>query len=300
MTAPILVLGRTGQLAQCLAQAARVRATPLVTAGRGDCDIRRRDGIDRLMDRMRPRAVINAAAYTAVDEAEAHAGDAFAVNEMGAAHVAEAAGAARIPLLHISTDYVFDGRASTPYRETAAAAPLNVYGRSKLAGEIAVCAAHPAAFVVRTSWLYSAHGHNFVRTMLGLAGREVMRVVDDQRGAPTSAHDLAAALLEMIGRILATGGAPTPGIYHAAASGETTWFGFAQRLFETWATLGHRVPRLEPISTAEYGAPAPRPHYSVLDCGKLKRAFGIALPQWDNALDRCLDRLAQQRTESTA
>lgn len=300
MTAPILVLGRTGQLAQCLIEAARARATPLMTAGRPDCDIRDRASVDRLIASAQPRAVINAAAYTAVDKAEAHAGDAFAVNEMGAAHVAAAAGAARIPLLHISTDYVFDGRASTPYRETDAAAPLNVYGRSKRAGEIAVCTAHPAAFVVRTSWLYSAHGHNFVRTMLGLAGRDVVRVVDDQRGAPTSAHDLSAALLALIDRILAAEGAAPPGVYHASASGEATWFGFAQRLFETWATLGHRVPRVEPISTAQYGAPAPRPRYSVLDCGKLKRAFGITLPRWEDSLERCLERIAHCQTESTA
>lgn len=298
MISPILVLGRTGQFAQCLIEAAQARATPLVAAGRPDCDVRDRDSIERLVDRTQPRAVINAAAYTAVDKAEAHADDAFAVNETGAANVAAAAAAARVPCLSISTDYVFDGRASSPYRETDAAAPVNVYGRSKRAGEIALREANPAAFVVRTSWLYSGYGHNFVRAMLALATRDVVRVVDDQRGGPTSAHDLAAALFDMVDRILAAESAPPPGVYHASASGETTWFGFAQRLFDSWRSRGHRIPRLEPISTAQYGAPAPRPRYSVLDCRKLARSFGIGLPRWDVALERCLERIAERQNES--
>ncbi len=300
MAGPILVIGRNGQLARCLIEAAGESKTPLVAAGRADCDIAESGGVDWLLVRYNPRAIVNTAAYTAVDEAQTHAEEAFAVNEAGARNVALATAAARIPLLHISTDYVFDGRASSPYRETDAAAPLNVYGRSKRAGEIAVCEAYPAAFVLRTSWLYSVHGRNFVRAMLGLADRSVVRVVDDQRGSPTSAHDLAAALLAMIDRIAALPAAPAPGVYHVSAAGEATWFGVAQRLFQRWRALGRAAPRIEPISTADYGAPAPRPAYSVLDCSKFKRAFGMALPDWTMSLDRCLDRLAQTQPENTA
>lgn len=290
MQAPLLVIGRNGQLARCLVETATAGAIAVVAAGRPDCDIAERASVLRLVERHAPRVIINAAAFTAVDAAEEQGAAAFAVNETGAGNVAFAAARARVPLLHVSTDYVFDGRASSPYLETDAPAPLNVYGRSKLAGERAVLDMLPAALVLRTCWLYSAYGHNFVRTMVSLAGRPSVSVVDDQRGSPTSAHDLAEAILSIVAQVSAREFS-AGGVYHVSAAGETTWHGLAERIFEEWRALGHRVPRLARISTAEYGARAPRPAYSVLDNSKLRRTFGVVLPDWQPALARVVRAL---------
>ena len=290
---PILVAGKTGQLARCLVQEARRRGTALVAMGRPELDLTHPDALARAVEAHVPRAIVNAAAYTAVDKAEAEPALAMTVNRDGAGALAAAAARLGVPFVHVSTDYVFDGRKDAPYVEEDAPSPLGAYGRSTLAGQAAVRAACPAAVILRTSWVYSAFGQNFVRTMLRLAeNREKVQVVDDQHGAPTAAADLADAILDLAERLAAAGHGGTGGVYHLAGTGETTWRGFAAAIFAGWARRGHRVPLLEPIATAQYPTPARRPQNSRLDCSKIARVFGLRLPPWQASLERCLDELA--------
>jgi dTDP-4-dehydrorhamnose reductase len=289
---PILVAGRSGQLAQCLRDSAVKRGVPMVAVGRPELDLENGEGIDRVMAAVEPSAIVNAAAYTAVDRAEAEAGRAFTVNCGGAALLADAAARRGIPFIQISTDYVFDGSKRSPYREDDVPAPLNVYGSSKLASEAAVLKACPGAAVIRTSWVYSPYGNNFVRTMLRLSETQLeVRVVDDQFGAPTSAADLAAAVLAIVERLQSANGADDAGIYHLAGEGETSWYGFAAAIFASLARRGRRVPRLQAITTAEYPTPARRPEYSCLDSSKAERIFDVRLPPWRSSLEACLDQL---------
>ena len=261
---PIFIAGKNGQLARCLADFAVSRNVPIVAVGRPELDIVKEEGIDRVLAAVEPSAIVNAAAYTAVDRAEAEPGRAFGVNCGGAALLADAAARRGIPFIHISTDYVFDGGKRSPYREDDVPAPLNVYGSSKLAGEMAVLNACPGAVVIRTSWIYSPYGNNFVRTMLRLSETQpVVRIVDDQRGMPTSAADLASAILTIVDRLQRANGRGDAGIHHLAAEDETTWHGFAAAIFASLARRGRRVPRLQAITTAEYPTPARRPKILV-------------------------------------
>jgi dTDP-4-dehydrorhamnose reductase len=289
---PILVAGKSGQLAQCLRDSAALRDMPMVAVGRPELDLESGEGIDRAIAEVEPLAIVNAAAYTAVDPAEAEPGRAFRINCGGAALLADAAARHGIPFIHISTDYVFDGRKRLLYREGDVPAPLNVYGSSKLAGEATVLKACPWTAVIRTSWVYSPYGQNFVRTMLRLSETQtVVRVVDDQRGNPTSAVDLADAILVIAERLRSANGRDDAGIYHLAAEGETSWYGFAAAIFTSLARRGRQVPKLEPITTAEYPTPARRPRNSCLDSSKAERTFGVRLPPWRSSLEACLDQL---------
>jgi dTDP-4-dehydrorhamnose reductase len=289
---PILVAGKNGQLAQCLRDAAALRDMPMVAVGRPELDLESGEGIDRAIAEVEPSAIVNAAAYTAVDPAEAEPGRAFRINCGGAALLADAAARHGIPFIHISTDYVFDGRKRLLYREDDVPAPLNVYGSSKLAGEATVIKACPWTAVIRTSWVYSPYGQNFVRTMLRLSETQtVVRVVDDQRGTPTSAADLADAILVIAERLRSANGRDDAGIYHLAAEGETSWYGFAAAIFTSLARRGRQVPKLQPITTAEYPTPARRPRNSCLDSSKAERTFGVRLPPWRSSLEACLDQL---------
>ena len=290
---PILVAGKSGQLARCLAEAAQVRGVALVAVGRPELDLENATSIERVVRATEPAAIVNAAAYTAVDRAESEPERALAVNRDGAERLAQAARRRDLPLIHLSTDYVFDGRKDSPYTEEDAAAPLNVYGRSKLESEVAACRSHPAALVVRTSWVYSPYGHNFVLAMLRRAAEsKEVRVVDDQRGAPTAAGDLAEAILDILQRYSGGDVAVRGGIYHLTARGETTWHGFASAIFARFSEQrGARVPNLVAIPSAQYPAAARRPANSCLDCAKIEREFAIRLPPWRQSLDRCLDRL---------
>jgi dTDP-4-dehydrorhamnose reductase len=298
----ILVAGKTGQLARCLAEEARRRGCALVALGRPELDLARPELLAEAVAAPTPRAIVNAAAYTAVDKAEAEPTLAMAVNRDGAGALAAVARRLGVPFIHVSTDYVFDGRKAAPYREDDLPSPLGAYGRSKLDGEAAVRAACPAGVILRTSWVYSPFGQNFVATMLRLAAtREKVQVVDDQHGAPTAAPDLAAALLDLVEQLTAQRSADrTGGIYHLTNAGETTWYGFAGAIFAGWARRGHRVPTLEPITTAQYPTPARRPANSRLDCSKIARVFGLRLPPWQSSLDRCLNDLAAARAEAQA
>ncbi|MFL5033318.1 MAG: dTDP-4-dehydrorhamnose reductase [Xanthobacteraceae bacterium] len=294
----ILIAGRSGRIARDLIEAADGLGLEVTALGRPDLDLTDRDSVARVVEDLAPRAIVNAAGLVVVDEAERDPQHAFAINCDGPAHLAAAAARAGVPLLHLSSDYVFDGAKMAPYREDDALAPPNVYGRSKAAGEGAVLAAHPGAIVVRTSWVYGPYGVNFLTTMLRFAAaQDMVRVVADQYGTPTAGADLARTLLEMAVRVAAKPSDVSPGIYHVAGSGETTWFGLAEAIFAGWARRGHCVPKVQPIPLAEWPGLAARPRDTRLDCSKLERAFGIRLPAWQDSLDQCLDRLARDHHE---
>jgi dTDP-4-dehydrorhamnose reductase len=289
---PIFVAGKSGQLARCLRESAVLRNMPMVAVGRPELDLEDGEGINRVMAAVEPSAIVNAAAYTAVDPAEAEPARVFGINCGGAALLADAAARRGIPFIQISTDYVFDGSKPSPYREDDIPAPLNVYGSSKLASETAVLEACPNAVVIRTSWVYSPYGTNFVRTMLRLSETQLMvKVVDDQRGTPTSAADLAAAILAIVERLRSANGRDHAGIYHLAGEGETSWHGFAAAIFASLARRGRRVPRLQAITTAEYPTPARRPQNSCLDSSRADLILGVRLAPWRSSLERCLDQL---------
>jgi dTDP-4-dehydrorhamnose reductase len=297
---PILVAGRSGQVARCLVEVASDRGLRLVALGRPDLDIENSDLIGRTVAAIAPGMIINAAAYTAVDKAEREPARAFAINRDGAGRLAAAAAAARIPYIHLSTDYVYDGLKPSAYVEGDPPSPQNVYGRSKLEGEAVVRDVCPFALVLRTSWIYSPYGQNFVKTMVRLAqNRELVRIVDDQRGAPTAARDFASAILDMARQLPGAPREARAGIYHLTARGDTTWHGFADAIFAGWKERGRRVPRLERIATAEFPVAAPRPLNSRLDCTKIEKAFGVRLPHWSESLGPCLDALAADRAETS-
>lgn len=276
----LLVVGRAGQVARSLqALGGRDGRFDVVAAGRPEVDLEDAASIAALA-RFEPDLVVNAAAYTAVDRAEDEPETAFRVNGEAPGLLARMARTAGAAIVHLSTDYVFDGTGEGAYDESAPTAPLGVYGRSKLEGEERVRDANPRHLIVRTAWVYSATGTNFVRTMLRLAGdRDVVRVVADQRGNPTSADDLAAGLLEA-----AAAGAGW-GTYHLAGAGTTSWAGLAEHIFACAAEHGLPAARVEPIATADYPTRARRPANSALNSGAFARAFGYAMPPWRPSVD---------------
>jgi dTDP-4-dehydrorhamnose reductase len=278
----ILVTGKAGQLATSLAARAAGNAKlELVTLSRPQLDLEQPASIAEQFAATQPDLVINAAAYTAVDRAETEPEKAFAINRDGAAVAAGTAYRLGVPFVHISTDYVFDGSSSRPYVEADETNPLNVYGQSKLEGERAVLAAHPRALVLRTSWVFSPFGSNFVKTMLRLgADRPVLRVVSDQFGSPTSSVDLAAAILD-IAPILQT---EPGGLYHLAGQGSTNWYDFAAFIFQGGKQHGGPAPELEAISSRDYNTAARRPANSRLDCTAFAQRFGISLRPWEEAV----------------
>lgn len=250
------------------------------------------------MDAVLPRAIVNAAGYTAVDRAESEPERAFAVNRDGAERLAATARRLQVPFVHVSTDYVFDGRKSSAYLEDDVPCPLGVYGRSKLEGELAVMDTNPDALVFRTSWVYSPYRANFLKAVLRLAGtRDIVRAVDDQRGAPTAAIDVASGIVDALGQVNEKNAQTRAGIYHMTAAGETTWYGFAKVIFSGWRDRGHRVPVLEAIASADYPSPVERPANSRLDCGKIDRMFGFRMPLWSMSVGACLDVLAASRQD---
>ncbi|MFN8721272.1 MAG: dTDP-4-dehydrorhamnose reductase [Rhodospirillales bacterium] len=286
-----LVFGRSGQVAREIAARAARSGWTVVAVGRPDGDLRDTAAIDRMLDATPCTVVVNAAADTDVDGAESDPGRAFAVNADGAANLAAACARHGLPLVHVSTDYVFDGRlVGRGYREDDPVGPLGAYARSKAEGEAAVRDLCPRHAIVRSAWLYSPHGRNFVRTMIRLAGeRDEVRVVDDQVGNPTAAADLADMLLRVADHI--TADADLSGTWHYAGSGAVSWHGFARAIFDTMAQARMRVPRLVPIPTVAYPSPTPRPANSRLDCGRAAGTFGITAPPWRASLSACLDAL---------
>lgn len=288
----ILLTGRTGQLGRALA-ATLPSIGELTVTGRDRLDLANPATIRDVLDATRPELIVNAAAYTAVDQAESERETAMAINGIAPGIIAEWAAAQGAAILHYSTDYVFDGKGGAPWRESDAADPVNAYGETKRAGEVAVAESGAAHLIVRTSWVYDAQGSNFLRTILRLAGeRESLRIVDDQIGAPTPAWWLA----DMSAKILAEGGIGPgrDGILHAAPAGSTSWHGFAAAIVEGARQRGIDlvIETIDPIPSSEYPTPAPRPGNSVFSLERLEQTFGITPPHWRDALSPVLDEVA--------
>ena len=287
----IFVSGIDGQLAQCLAKRASQRQDiTVICRGRPDFDLANAIEAERQVIELRPDVIINAAAYTAVDKAESEPRLAFAINCEGAAAMARAASTLAIPLIQISTDYVFSGNKISPYVETDDIGPMGVYGQSKLAAELIVRNTAQQHAILRTSWVYSPYGNNFVKTMIRLGHeRKLLRVVSDQLGCPTSAMDLADAAINISHAMLAR--PDISGLFHVAGQGETNWAEFAKAIFAVLVDRGIEVPEVEHITTAEYPTPAKRPANSRLDCSKLHTVFGFQLPEWQASLAHCMTQL---------
>ncbi len=277
----VLVVGRTGQVGSALAAALPATGWPFEIMEAPELDLTDAASIEAAVSTVRPQVVVNVAAYTAVDAAETQSDLAYAINARGPGLLAEAAAAAGAAILHFSTDYVFDGT-SGPWREDDTPSPLGVYGASKLAGERAVAAANPRHIILRTSWVCSATGHNFLKTMLRLGEtRDELRVVADQQGAPTFADDLADAVVQLVPRLVAGEGC---GVFHLTGAPWTTWHGFAEAIF---AAAGRSV-RVVPITTAEYPTPARRPADSRLDCARINEVHGIEPADWRRGMERAM------------
>ncbi len=301
MSCDVLITGANGQLGWELTRRAHKQGIAVTAVDRAVLDITDQAQVARVVAEAAPRIVINAAAYTAVDQAESDADAAHAVNRSGPAHLAKACAEHQIPLIHVSTDYVFDGTKDGVYSEEDSVAPLGVYGASKLAGETAVRETHPAHVIVRTAWVYGVHGTNFVKTMLRLAEtRDALHVVNDQHGGPTFAGDLAEALLTITQHLKTDSVTPDVyGTFHCTGSGVTTWCDFAQTIFERAAQKGVKTPKVTGIPAANYPTAAERPKNSVLDCSKIARIYGITLRPWQQALAEMLDETLARAQDET-
>ncbi|NKC32069.1 dTDP-4-dehydrorhamnose reductase [Falsiroseomonas selenitidurans] len=289
----ILVTGRGGQLATGLEASLPAQGFEAVLVGQPDFEFDQPETVQAAFAAVRPDAVVNTAAWTAVDAAEDDEPAAFRANALGPALLGRLCGEAGIPLVQISTDYVYDGLGTAPYVETALPNPSSAYGRTKLAGEWAALAACPQTLVLRTAWVYSPVGRNFVRTMLAVgAQRPELRVVNDQHGNPTSAPDLADAIAGVLARVRETGWqASYRGVFHAAGSGHTHWHEFAEAIFAAAAPFGGPRPVVHPVGSHEYPTKAKRPANSRLDTGKLKATFGVELPAWQDGLAQVVKAL---------
>ncbi|MFC0153568.1 dTDP-4-dehydrorhamnose reductase [Xanthomonas dyei] len=295
-----LVFGANGQVGTELLRALTADGAVIATTRSGQlpddsaCEIADFDVPDTLtglLDRLHPTAVVNAAAYTAVDRAEQDRDSAMRANAQSPGVIAQWCAAHDVPLVHYSTDYVFDGQGTAPYREESQTSPLGVYGETKLAGEQAIRASGVEHLILRTAWVYASHGANFLRTMLRVgAERDELRVVADQIGTPTP----AALIADVTAQMLRQRSPGTSGTWHLTAAGQTSWHGFAEAIFEQAVAAGllARAPRVVPITAADYPTPAKRPAYSRLSIDKLQNDFGIVLPQWQAGLQQVIAELA--------
>lgn len=293
----ILVTGASGQVGHALTQRLAALGEAYIAVSRPAFDFENSETIKACFEQAKPTLVINAAAYTAVDQAQTEPEKADASNHTGPLALARLCEAADIPFIHISTDYVFDGNKGTPYVESDATSPTGVYGTTKRDGEVAILATKAKAIILRTSWVYSDHGKNFAKTML-VAGQKmpVLRVVADQRGAPTAAGDLADAILKIADQINKNGWREEyRGIFHASGAGETTWYGFACAIFEDAEKQGYKPPQVQPITTDEWPTPTRRPPDSRLDCTKLEQVFGISLPKWREKAGQVVYKILQSK-----
>jgi dTDP-4-dehydrorhamnose reductase len=290
----VLVTGREGQLARGLLEAAEGAGVQVVAIGRPDLDLADEGSVAAAVARERPDIVVNAAAYTAVDRAESEPAVAHAVNALGAERTAKACAANAIPIIQISTDYVFDGAKAGPYLEDDPTGPINVYGRTKLEAEQRVAKACERHLILRTAWVHSPWGANFVKTMLGLATtRPSIGVVDDQLGSPTYAPDLARIVLAVAARAAADPAGVRWGIYHAVSRGETNWYGFAREVFQRAAEHGLPAADVTAIPASAFPTPARRPANSRLNCDRLRLLLGLELPDWRVGVKDCVARLAK-------
>jgi dTDP-4-dehydrorhamnose reductase len=287
----VLVVGRNGQVGSELVRRAGAFGLASEGLGSGDFDITSLRSIQGKVAELKPSLIINAAAYTAVDKAESEPGAAYSLNALAPGLLAQAANKAGIPLLHISTDYVYDGNKAGAYIEGDPINPLGVYGRTKAEGDAAVAEQAERHIILRTSWVFGPHGNNFVKTMARLgAERLELRVVDDQRGRPTAAGDIAVALLTIAAKYLERADEGFPwGVYHFANSPTTNWFGFATTIMEELAARGRKSAKVLPIPSRDYPTAAQRPMNSELDCAKIEQVFGIAPGPWISPLRDMLD-----------
>ncbi|HEZ3636067.1 TPA: dTDP-4-dehydrorhamnose reductase [Neisseria meningitidis] len=284
----ILLTGSKSQLARCLRDRIPEDWETIATDS-ASLDITDADAVCRMIQNFQPDAVVNTAAYTAVDKAEGDAAAAFAVNASAVYNLASAAHRAHARFIHISTDYVFDSQADKPYLESDFTNPPNIYGKSKAAGELLALSANPDSLILRTSWLFSEYGDNFVRTMLNRADeRSSLPVVSNQTGCPTYAGDLAAAIIRLLQQT-----SPVRGIYHYVGGKSVSWYEFAQHIFQAASQqqTSFPVPELTAVSDKEYPTAAPRPAYSILDCRKIENDFGIKPSDWQKALAQVVSKL---------
>lgn len=289
----IAVTGKSGQVVTALTERGTAAGHEVIALGRPEMDLANPASVARALEAAAPDVVVSAAAYTAVDKAETEADLAHAVNDAGAGAVAQAARALGVPVVHVSTDYVFDGVLDRPYREDDATGPTGVYGASKLAGEQAVLAEHgDNAAVLRVAWVYSPFGGNFVKTMLRLAGdRGEISVVADQVGNPTSALDIADGILLVANNLLTSDDPALRGVFHMTARGEASWADLAAAIFAASKARGGPFAQVNPITTAQYPTPATRPANSRLDCARIGEVHGVALPDWRGSLETVVARL---------
>ena len=288
----VLITGADGQLGQELVRLGRRLDFEVYGLNHQQLDITNENQILQTFERISPSVVINSAAYTHVDQAENESDLAYAINKDGPAYLARHCANNHLTLIHISTDYVFDGAKGRPYRENDPVAPLGVYGQSKAGGETAIRSILTDHIIVRTSWLYGVYGNNFVKTILKLAAEKTsLQVVADQFGSPTSAADLAKAILTITGKISANEKFDW-GTYHYCCKGFTTWHGLAKKIIDLAAPhTALQVRQVEAITTAEWPTPAKRPPYSVLDCSRIKSQFGIEPKPWQQSLKHTIDRI---------
>jgi dTDP-4-dehydrorhamnose reductase len=283
----IVVTGRNGQVARSLHEQAVAHGDlELVFAGRPELDLARPETVAEAVTNFRPDLVVSAAAYTQVDQAESEEALAMTVNAVASGEIARATATLGVPIIHLSTDYVFDGTKSVPYVENDLVAPLGAYGRSKRAGEIAVATANPNNVILRTAWLYSSFGSYFLKTMLRLAqNRDCVRVVDDQTGTPTSASDLAEAILKIAGNLLERDDPALRGIFHLTANGSGSWADFAEEIFRCSRLHGGPSATVQRIHASQYPTAAERPANSRLDCSCIFNLHGVCLPQWKSSVE---------------
>ncbi len=289
----IAVTGKAGQVITSLVERGTAAGHEMIALGRPELDLADPATVLAALQAAAPDAIVSAAAYTAVDKAETEIDLAYAVNGAGAGAIADAARALGVPLVHVSTDYVFDGTLDRPYRESDATGPTGIYGASKLAGEQAVLAAYPEnSAIVRVAWVYSPFGGNFVKTMLRVArDRPEISVVSDQIGNPTSALDIADGILTVLTNLMADADPALRGVFHMTAGGVASWADFAEAIFAASAAHAGPSAMVKRIATADYPTPAKRPANSRLDCGRIAQAHGVTLPGWRGALETVIARL---------
>lgn len=286
----IILTGANGQVGSEIKLLASEYDMPVNAYSHLQCDILNYDILKNLIEAELPEAVVNTAAYTAVDKAEDDADSAYAINHKGSENLARICADLNIPLIQLSTDYVFDGKADKPYLETDATLPESIYGKSKLDGENAIIKQCKKYIILRTSWVFGRYGNNFVKTMLRLASeRKELSVVKDQTGCPTSARSIAQAVLKIVSAIRQ--GDTNWGIYHFCGKPETTWYNFAREIFHQAEAFGQKPPAIVPITSTEYPQRASRPMYSVLNCEKIQSVYAIKQPDWNEDLHNLLEDL---------
>lgn len=294
----LAVTGKSGQVTSAI-QSMAGDGLEIIPLGRPEVDLAQPDTILAALEAAKADAVVSAAAYTAVDKAESEPETAFAINRDGAAALAQAAAKLGIPIVHLSTDYVYDGTKDSPYVETDPTGPVSVYGHSKLEGELAVAAATPNHAILRTAWVYSVYGQNFVKTMLRLGEtRDSLNVVADQFGCPTAASEIARAVIGVAGKLASDDSGKLRGTFHLAGQGETSWAGFARFIFSVMEEATGKAVTVHDIPTSEYPTPAKRPANSRLSCTKLYDAYGIKLEDWQTSTKSVVRSLLGERPEA--